>query len=1163
MSLSDKIAINSHYTRSVNLERDQDSIELIKAYIPTSRARRTLERLVETFSGDTAPRAWSLVGPYGSGKSSFSVFLSQLISAPSLETTKTANKVLAGADRKLASQIAKHTKGREGYLKVLITGSPEPLTHRILEGLHNTAEEYWYGRRGKKPAIIGNLKAALDEESVSPTEVVRLIRAFQKAIEGHASGLILVIDELGKFLEYEARHYGANDIYLLQSIAEHACRGSKANLYLFVLLHQSFDQYAKGLGESLKREWSKVQGRFEEVPFLETAEQTLRVMTACFERSFSPSEQAAIEKNVKRIVGIMHEGEALPGAMTLSEAETLFIDCYPLHPLTAILLPNLCQRVAQNERTLFSYLGSGESSGFKDTIKSLGGANDFVMPHHVFDYFIANQPSVASDHITSKRWAEVVTAVDRLGDSTESERTMLKNIGLLNIIGSRGGLKAAKDILQTLTTSKAVCNKSLKALSEKSIINYRRFSNEFRVWQGSDFDIEDALEQELHNLGKFSLSAELNNKKSMLPVVARRYTVQNGTLRYFMPVFVDASNYKALEIDAELPRIIFYLATAQDDEKLFHSDVAKHFKSKDILALVFNAPRLEDAAAEVLALQRIHTSRHELQSDPIAKQEYYQRLSVAQRTETNLIQDIFERPEDSLWTSNGKSLLVESKRCLQVTLSAVLDKVYAKSPAIRNELVNRTKLSSQAAGGRNRVMARMLESEADADLGIEGFPPEKAIYRSVLLDTGMHVKDGKGWKLCPPSKKSTVWAVWQEIESFLESTEERPRTLNELGNVLTRPPFGVKEGLLPILYMAAIRVHQHEVALFENRLYTPEITIEQVERLVKRPDEFAVQRFRIDGMKSSIFEQYSDALFGDKKNKEKRSILDFAKPIASFIGNLPEYTKRTRAPELSAEAQRVRNAFQLAKSPENLLFEDLPNALGLNLTKANTASMEDVEGLSQKLTSVLRELKHCYRDFISAEQSLLADALLRKPKIELAELRKEVYGRFSGLENFTVDRDGLRALLMRLGSKKENDEQWLEKVLSFLGQKPTEKWSDADRSEARFRLHKYSTQIKDLRTLRLHEDKVSGVKGENLQVLLIKALRKGSSERSQVVAIDDVQLEAIKSVQIDLQKALKGVSDPELKLAAIAQLTEQFLEEYEKPVTLQVNLTKRGKENVK
>ena len=68
-----------------------------------------------------------------------------------------------------------------------------------------------------------------------------------------------------------------------KSLAEHACKGSKVNLYLFVMLHQSFEQYAKGLGENLKNEWSKVQGRFEEVPFLESAEQVLRVVSAAFE----------------------------------------------------------------------------------------------------------------------------------------------------------------------------------------------------------------------------------------------------------------------------------------------------------------------------------------------------------------------------------------------------------------------------------------------------------------------------------------------------------------------------------------------------------------------------------------------------------------------------------------------------------------------------------------------------------------------------------------------------------------------------------------------------------------------------------------------------------------------------------------------------------------
>ena len=36
-------------------------------------------------------------------------------------------------------------------------------------------------------------------------------------------------------------------------------------------------------------------------------------------------------------------------------------------------------------------------------------------------------------------------------------------------------------------------DKSIKQLTKKSLITYRKHSNEFKVWQGSDFDLEQAL----------------------------------------------------------------------------------------------------------------------------------------------------------------------------------------------------------------------------------------------------------------------------------------------------------------------------------------------------------------------------------------------------------------------------------------------------------------------------------------------------------------------------------------------------------------------------------------------------------------------------------------------------------------------------------------------
>ncbi len=123
MSLHKYVAVNTHYTRSVNLERDAGSVDVVSSYIPTSRALRTFARITDAFNSDLSPRAWSLIGPYGSGKSSFSVFLSHLLSNPSEDGSHTSWQVLRSVDEDLAKKFAAETKGSDGYLKVLITKS--------------------------------------------------------------------------------------------------------------------------------------------------------------------------------------------------------------------------------------------------------------------------------------------------------------------------------------------------------------------------------------------------------------------------------------------------------------------------------------------------------------------------------------------------------------------------------------------------------------------------------------------------------------------------------------------------------------------------------------------------------------------------------------------------------------------------------------------------------------------------------------------------------------------------------------------------------------------------------------------------------------------------------------------------------------------------------
>jgi hypothetical protein len=368
----------------------------------------------------------------------------------------------------------------------------------------------------------------------------------------------------------------------------------------------------------------------------------------------------------------------------------------------------------------------------------LHSVGDWIYPWEVYEYFILNQPAAISDHYTHRRWAEVVTAIERLGDAPASESQLLKTIGLFNIVGPQGGFKASQSLVRLALPKKTEVKRATQSLISKSLIQYRKFSGEYRVWQGSDFDLDAAVDEQRAKLGRFDLADALNRRHVLLPIVARKYTIQSGTLRYFFPLFVDAKSFRAIERCNEHPRIIFFLSEGRDDETLFASNVINAFNHLDLVVLHRNANQLRDAVAENLALEAVQREAQELNADPVAQREFKDRHVAAQLSEQQLLVALTERPAENIWYWSGEPLHVASKRQLQEALSHILDSAFHSAPAVGNELINRDRLSSQAAAARNKLFAAMLEAGDKPDLGIEKFPPEKAIYRSLLRETGLH-----------------------------------------------------------------------------------------------------------------------------------------------------------------------------------------------------------------------------------------------------------------------------------------------------------------------------------------------------------------------------------------------------------------------------------------
>ncbi|MCP4987632.1 MAG: hypothetical protein GY928_16700, partial [Colwellia sp.] len=245
----------------------------------------------------------------------------------------------------------------------------------------------------------------------------------------------------------------------------------------------------------------------------------------------------------------------------------------------------------------------------------------------------------------------------------------------------------------------------------------------------------------------------------------------------------------------------------------------------------------------------------------------------------------------------------------------------------------------------------------------------------------------------------------------------------------------------------------------------------------------------------------------------------------------------------SQKALDIRSAFKLAKSPERLLFNNLPEALGFDAV-TSSADDDSLEAFSQSLIAALRELKNAYPNLIKRQKELLAQAFNIDPHSSLEEVRRIVSGYCHGLENYTVDTQGLRAFVMRLTKSMGTTDEWFENVLMFLGNKPSTKWQDSDLDIAEYRLTDLSRRLIDLEKLRLHEkDQAAKMRGD-FDVYLLRSIKKGGDIQDQVVAVDKDSARQIANIKEEIQNTLASLPDKELKLGALAEIVDEFLHDY-------------------
>ena len=237
-NLSDIIKTKTRFGRSVNLERDFYSDVSLEGYVLTTTATGSLERLIKAFNENVATRAWTLTGVFGSGKSTFALFAAKIFNYRNTDDGKQAEKLLKQKNPQLWQTAFVDSKRTPKFFPILISGSREPLAQAILRGVKYSLEN---SDDKNLRSLLSRIEEIEKSSNISGAQILEIFSEISRKI--HNTGLLVVIDELGKLLEYAALHPQNSDIFLLQELAE-ATRKIDTPFFLMTILHQAFERYA-------------------------------------------------------------------------------------------------------------------------------------------------------------------------------------------------------------------------------------------------------------------------------------------------------------------------------------------------------------------------------------------------------------------------------------------------------------------------------------------------------------------------------------------------------------------------------------------------------------------------------------------------------------------------------------------------------------------------------------------------------------------------------------------------------------------------------------------------------------------------------------------------------------------------------------------------------
>ena len=1050
--IRDVITVRSRYVRAVNIERDLKDESALEGFLMTDAVRDALGRLCIGLQGISSQRAWRLTGAYGSGKSAFGLFLASLFTSP-IGRRSMAGRILEDG----APDLFPKAKKLPRYEVLVLTGAhadPSVAIGRALCRLVSSRR----GSASQRQLLLRLEKflANRSERRAAPHDVLALlVEACGYLASGvnAVEGLLLIVDEMGRWLEFATSPDTDVDPSFFQSLAE-ICGGSVrgAPLAIIGILHQRFEDYAGGRRDKRAGlEWSKVAERFEDISFSQSLQSTSKLVERAIESKPGALKKAGVVRSAAALYAhAISKGMVRASCIDFGEkgAEGL----YPFHPLALTAAMALFRRFGQNERSMFSFLLSSEPFAFQDfNSRHLLAADQWFRVHNLCDWIVAQNALRNIDDERRKRWALLQDVLRAAPVYDEVEVKCLKVIGLLNLLEPQPGIAVTGETvafaIADLSDPSRIAD-ALTKLTRKGLIYVRPATKELCLWPQSSVDVTAEFTEARKKLPPLArLGSLVAQLPAARPVVAHRHYIETGTLRTAQVTLVEdviESRRRTSDV-ARGDGWIFVLPCYPD----------QHYPTlvKEVAAVSAEAPgtvflalrRISEAdleiADELLVWTQVERTCEGLRVDSFARNEVRQAIH---RLSGLLVQRLADlripnhSGEETSWWNRGKALTVTDGRSLNRCMSEAFEELYSKAPAVRNELINRTAISTAAAAARQRLIERMFSHGALEDLGIEQTPPEKAIYLTVLKDSGLHVERDGVWTFQSPAPGNPWFPAWTELRELLD--REGLVSVQKVLNHFSGAPFGMRESISLLMTAAFLIVHREQIILKERGTYLTQVDGSHIARLIKRADSFELHMIGVTTGVATALAVYRDELARHLGLQSFEStVAEITKNLFHWYLGLSDFTLSSG--ELEASHRLALALLGKAGDPVELLTVALPGALGASALNVGRDGASDRLNLTLFKANFAAFLKGV-SDHLPAMRGRLLKAMAEEMGIrDVATVRAQVVSLAGQADEELVDY-ALKSFIQRSCDGGRSDAQWLDSLASLIGGRSLETWRD-------------------------------------------------------------------------------------------------------------------------